>query len=315
VTGTTGRENALVSIVVVTHNNAELIPRCLGAICEAARAHAHEVLVVDNASTDDTRVALAEREREVEVIALEENIGFAKAVNCALARARGRYVALVNSDAFPDPGCIDVLVDALDRDPGVGIVGPKLRYPSGRLQPSAGTFPSLLGGLWVALFLHRAPPMSWIGVGCLADARLYRRAKRVDWVSAAVCVARREVGPLPESLFMYGEDVEWARACRDAGFEVWLEPRATAVHIGRASTEKSQDVGFAQRQRTLFELSWFAPRGIAAQLAVRAVLVVHALARLAVYGALMLVGRRDGRAIAEHAALLRAALSTAPPRS
>jgi GT2 family glycosyltransferase len=314
VPGTIGRGGAQLSIVVVTHNNSDLIGRCLDAIVDASRRYSYELFVVDNASSDDTREILAGRGWTLETIALEQNVGFAKAVNCALARARGKYVALVNSDAFPDPGCIDELIDVLERDRHVGIVGAQLRYPSGELQPSAANFPSLLGGLWVALFLHRIPPFSWSGFGYYADARLYRRGRRVDWVSAAVCAARAEVGPLPVSSFMYGEDVRWARACQDAGLEVWLEPRATAVHIGRASTEKSQDAGFAQRQRVEFELSWFAPRGRAAVLGARVVLVIHALARLLVNGALALSRARGNRSVAEYRALLLAALSTPTPK-
>jgi GT2 family glycosyltransferase len=304
-----------VSVVVVTHNNSDLIGRCLGAIFDSSRANRAEVIVVDNASSDGTPDVMREGKWPVEVIVLKENLGFAKAVNFAWMRARGRYVALVNSDAFPDRGCLDKLVDTLERNSHIGIVGGRLRYPSGHPQPSAGTFPSLLGGLWVALFLHRVPGLSRLGIGFLSDQRLYRHARRVDWVSAAVCVARTDVGPLPTSSFMYGEDVEWALACRDAGLEVWIEPGATAIHVGRASVDQSQDAGFAQRRRAQFELAWFARRSPPARLGARLVLLVHALLRLAVYGGLAVFrGRRDGR-VAEYAALLRAALSTHPATS
>jgi N-acetylglucosaminyl-diphospho-decaprenol L-rhamnosyltransferase len=311
--GRAANDNALVSVVVVTHNNRELIDDCLRAIHEALRRRETELIVVDNASTDGTREVIANAGWPVEVISMDENVGFAQAVNCALKRARGGFFALVNSDAFPDPGCIDELVDVLHENPQVGIVGARLRYPSGRLQPSAGTFPSLLGGLWVALFLHRVPGLSRIGIGYLADARLYRRARRVDWVCAAVCAARAELGPLPSSSFMYGEDVEWGLACRQAGLQAWLVPRATAVHIGRASVDQSQDASFAQRRRAQFELAWFARRGRLVALLARAVLLIHGVLRLIVYGALSVVrGRRDRR-VAEYCALVHAALSAAAP--
>jgi GT2 family glycosyltransferase len=302
--------------VVVTHNNSDLIGDCLGAIFDSLQTSDAEVIVVDNASTDGTLDVIERGKWPVEVIALRKNAGFATAVNRGRDRAHGRYLALVNSDAFPDAGCIDRLVDTLESRPHVGIVGAKLRYPSGRPQPSAGTFPSLLGTLWVALFLHRVPGFSLLGIGYLADSRLYRVPRRVDWVSAAVCAARVEVGPVPTSSFMYGEDVEWAVACRDAGFEVWIEPAATAAHVGRASVDQSQDPGFAQRQRAQFELAWFGRRGAPAQLLARLALVVHALLRLLVYGALALScrGGGDGR-LSEYAALLRAALSVRAPTS
>jgi GT2 family glycosyltransferase len=299
--------------VVVTHNNGDLIGDCLGSIFDSLQRAEAQVIVVDNASTDRTLDVIGRGPWPVEVIALEENAGFAKAVNRGRDRARGRYLALVNSDAFPDAGCIDRLVDRLETGAHAGIVGAKLRYPSGRPQPSAGTFPSLLGTLWVALFLHRVPGFSLLGIGYLADSRLYRVPRRVDWVSAAVCAARIEVGPLPTSSFMYGEDVEWALACREAGFEVWVEPAATAVHVGRASVDQSQDPGFAQRRRAQFELAWFSRRGAPAQLLARVLLVVHALLRLLVYGALAVArGGRDRR-LPEYAALLRAALSVRSP--
>jgi len=315
VLATRGEPNdaAPVSVVVVTHNNSELIGDCLRAIDGSLRRHGGEVIVIDNASTDATRDLLAASEQPVKVIELSENIGFAAAVNLAMTLTRGRYLALVNSDAFPDAGCLDELVETLERNPRAGIVGAKLRYPSGRLQPSAGTFPSLLGGLWVALFLHRVPGLSRAGIGYLADERLYRRARRVDWVCAAVCAARADIGPLPTTSFMYGEDVEWALACREAGLETWMQPSATAIHIGRASVDQSQDRRFAQRQRASFELAWFARRGPGAKLAARCVLLMHGLMRLLVYGGVaVLRGRRDGR-LTEYAALLRAALSPDSP--
>jgi GT2 family glycosyltransferase len=302
-----------VSVVVVTHNNCDLIGTCLGAIFESVRTHSAEVVVVDNASTDGTLRAIADGKWPVEVIPLSENVGFASAVNRAWELTRGRSVALVNSDAFPDRGCIDKLVSVLERRPYVGVVGGQLRYPSGLLQPSAGTFPSLCGGLWVALFLHRAPWLSRLGIGYLADQRLYCAPRRVDWVSAAVCAARADVGPLPTSSFMYGEDVEWAWACRDAGFEVWLEPAATAVHVGRASVDQSQDAGFAQRRRVEFELAWFANRRPLARLAARLVLLVHALLRLGAYAALGCLRRQPDERAREYAVLLRAALSLHRP--
>jgi GT2 family glycosyltransferase len=298
-----------VSVLIVTHNNRELIGRCLDAIFASEGAGTLQVLAIDNASQDGTLEVIANGGWSVETIALEENVGFARAVNRGWELARGRFVALVNSDAFVDAGCLRALVHALADRPRAGIVGATLRYPSGRHQPSAGTFPSLAGDLWVALFLHRVPLFSRVGVGYLADPALYRRARRVDWVSAAVCAARAEVGPLPDAHFMYGEDVEWAHAARASGWEVWVEPAATAIHLSAASVIESRAPGFAQRRRAAFELAWFARRGALPKLLARVVLVTHGFARVLLYGAGGVVrGRYDAR-VAEYLALVRAALS------
>lgn len=307
--GDTEGDEGIVSVLVVTHNNRELIADCLDAIERSVVSRELEVIVVDNASGDGTVPAVRRRWPGVQLVTLDANVGFAAAVNRGRETARGRWLALVNSDAFVDEHCIEALVTRLAGDPRIAISGARLRYPDGRLQASAGTFPSIGGGLWVALFLHRAPGLSRLGVGFFSNAWLYRRARRVDWVSGAVCAARMDAGPLPDSSFMYGEDVEWAAACCAAGREVWLEPAATAVHIGRASVDTSQDAHFAQLQRAQFELAWFARRGRPATLLARFVLVVHALLRLGLFGALALLRRRGDRRVGEFAALAHAALA------
>lgn len=295
---------------MVTHNNEDLVTDCVAAIARATVEHSYEVLVVDNGSTDRTVARVGELEGHVRVLPLGRDVGFAAANNRGIAESAGRVVVLVNSDAFPDPGAIDRLIEALERKPEAGIIGGRLRYPSGRLQPSWGRFPSLVGGLWIALSLHRAPGIGRFGVGLAANPALYRTPRRVDWVTAAFCAARRSAGMLPTAAPMYGEDVEWAFSVQQRELEVWLEPAAGAVHIGQASVTKSRDVGFAQRRRANFELRWFARRGRWALLLARGILILHALARLAPLAVMALVHRNDGgRRLAEQASLLRAAFS------
>jgi N-acetylglucosaminyl-diphospho-decaprenol L-rhamnosyltransferase len=302
------------SVIVVTHNNAAIVDRCLTSIAAATVTHRCEVIVVDGASRDGTLAAIGARLESPRVIALDRNVGFAKATNVGIEASRGRLLVLVNSDAFPDPASIDRLIDAIDAVPGAGIVGARLRYPSGRGQPSTARFPSLAGGLWVALMLHRAPLLGRAGIGIDAHRSHYRTRRRVDWTTAAFCIARREIGEMPTRSFMYGEDVAWARACAERGMSVWLEPAASAVHVGRASVDQSQPAGFAQRRRVLFELSWFAERWALQALAARGVLALHAVVRIALFAVLRPFARgRDGR-LAEHVALLRAAVTTRVPR-
>jgi GT2 family glycosyltransferase len=301
------------SVIVVTHNNEALIDDCLRTIDAGLERYSHETIVVDNASIDRTLDRISAREIAVRVVALDRNMGFAAATNAGIEASRGRLVVLVNSDAFPDTGSIDRLIEAIDQLPQAAILGGRLRYPTGELQPSTGSFPSLLGGLWVALFLHRAPLISRLGIGIAAHAALYRKRRQVDWVTAAFCVARREASPLPARTFMYGEDVEWAFGCRQAGLEIWFDPAATAVHIGRASVDQHRERGFAQRQRAQFELEWFGRRGRFARFAARGVLASHALIRLAIIGPFAALRRDDGRA-REYVELLRAAVTHASVR-
>jgi GT2 family glycosyltransferase len=303
---------ATVTVVVVTFNNAELVDPCLDAIDCAVTRWPHEVVVVDNASSDGTVARVRSHNRTVRCVVLGENRGFAVASNVGIRASDSRYVALVNSDTFVDAGSIDKLVDFLEVHTCVGIVGGRLRYPSGASQPSAGRFPSLLGNLWMACCLHRLPGSSRLALGVHTHPALYRRARRVDWVTGAFCVARREVGFLPEEAFMYGEDVEWASVARSAGYATWVEPAATAVHIGNATVQRARASGFKQARRVEFELRWFHSRGSAYVLTLRAIWVMHACTRILLYGLLYPVHRRAARnGIREFRELLRYAVRPA----
>jgi GT2 family glycosyltransferase len=106
---------------------------------------------------------------------------------------------------------------------------------------------------------------------------------------------------------MYGEDVMWARQCSEAGFATFLEPAATAIHIGRASVVGSQPSGFAQSRRAQFELAWFSRRSPYAQLASRGILALHAVLRIVALCVLRLARRKTNASIVEFLVLLRAA--------
>jgi GT2 family glycosyltransferase len=298
-----------VSVIVATFNNEDTIRDCLRAVRGSAQESAVEVLVVDNASTDRTVEWAREVTPDAKIIKLDNNHGFAAANNAALAQASGRYVVLVNSDAFPDAGAVDTLIRRADSNTRIGLVGGRLRYATGRMQPSAGHFPSILRDLGVALFLHRCPFVSRLQLSVLADPYHYRDAHQVDWVSAAFCLARREVGSLPAAAFMYGEDVEWAYQARQRGLETWLEPSATAVHLVGGASRSRRARQLRQVRRVDFELRWFRPKGGAAIVGARVAMSVHAIMRIAVYSALLPVNPRAAReGIAEFTALLVAAV-------
>ena len=126
------------SIVIVNWNVADLVEQCLASIAETAGDLAHEVILVDNASTDNCVARVERGFPSVRIIRNNVNVGFPRANNQALAIARGQYGLYLNPDTAVGPGTLAACVGELDADPAVGLVGCRLVLPDGRIQLEGG---------------------------------------------------------------------------------------------------------------------------------------------------------------------------------
>ncbi|MDQ3462303.1 MAG: glycosyltransferase family 2 protein [Actinomycetota bacterium] len=227
-----------VSAVIVSYNVVDLVLECIASLRTDG---VEQVVVVDNASSDGSVETLRRREPEVEVVALSRNLGYGTAANRGVARTTAPYVAVMNPDVVVEPGSTKALVDALDGDPGLAVVGPRVESPGGDLYPSVRTFPDLADAAGHAFFhfVWPANPFS----------RRYRMldwdhaaAADVDWVAGNHFLVRRrawdEVGGFDESFFMYMEDVDLCWRLRRAGWRTGYEPAARVTHaIGRSTDQ------------------------------------------------------------------------------
>jgi N-acetylglucosaminyl-diphospho-decaprenol L-rhamnosyltransferase len=241
------------SIVIVNWNVQELLRRCLLSLSRgAARITptpgmiepelAYEVIVVDCASSDGS-VEMVRREFPwVRLIASDENLGYARGNNLGLVEATGRYLLILNPDTEIVGDALAMMARYLDAHPGVGALGPQLRYPDGTLQSSRRRFPSLATAFCESTLLHQWFPNN-------RTARRYHLADRpadvtqpVDWLVGAALMIRREawqqVGPLDEGFFMYFEELDWCRRCRAAGWEIYYLPAAQITHHEGKSSEQ-----------------------------------------------------------------------------
>jgi GT2 family glycosyltransferase len=227
-----------VDVLVVTWNTAQLTADALRRLLDTDQGVNLRVLVHDNASEDGTAALLADRVPEADVQPGSANLGFAAGVNLLLARSRAPWLFVLNSDAWPDPGALARLVEAAHQHPGAGLVAPRLETPAGDLELSALAAPSVATAWAMALGApHWAP--GWAERRLLPGAWRHDVAREVDWAVGAAWLLRREavdaVGRLDETLFMYGEDVEFCLRLRRAGWSVWFEPAAVVRHVGNAS--------------------------------------------------------------------------------
>jgi N-acetylglucosaminyl-diphospho-decaprenol L-rhamnosyltransferase len=226
-----------VAAVVVSYNVRDLLLRCLGSL----RADGlQRIVVVDNASADGTPAAVA-AEPDIDLVALERNVGFAGGANRGVARTDTPYIALVNPDEVVEPGCTAALVEALERNPELAVVGPRITTPDGHIYPSARRFPDLIDAAGHA-FLYLVRPNNRFSRRYRMADWDHASAREVDWVATTHVVVRREawdqVGGFDEGYFMYMEDADLCRRLRDAGWKLGYEPAAAVMHeIGRSTDQ------------------------------------------------------------------------------
>jgi len=218
------------TVVVVTYNALPWLERCLDAVRD------RDVVVVDHGSTDGTLDVV--RARGVRLIE-QENRGMGGGNNAGMRTAEGRWWLLLNSDAWPREGALDVLVAFGDAHPDAAVVGPKLLNEDGSLQRSVRGEPSLWALATEYLFIRKLAPHTDVLNPLYVGSFDHASVREADWLSGAALLVRREaaeqVGLFDEAFFMFGEEVDWLTRFRRDGWRVLFFPGAEVVHVGGAT--------------------------------------------------------------------------------
>jgi GT2 family glycosyltransferase len=202
---------ARLSIVIVSYNARGDLDRCLQSLAVHRPSTPHEIVVVDNASTDGSAALVRTQWPAVRLIDAGANVGFARANNMAIRRTAAELILLLNGDTVVKAGTIDTLVQTLDRHADIAVVGPRIVDGDGR--------PELSFGRMIGPFAEARQKVLVLGndrrIGPVTAyvERATRRARDVDWVSGACLLVRRadaeSVGLLDERYFMYADDVDF----------------------------------------------------------------------------------------------------------
>lgn len=228
------------SIIIVNWNTQDLLKQCLKSV-EADLAASKlntEILVVDNASTDNSTQMIKEQFPGVILIENQENVGFAAANNQAIEQSSGRYILLLNSDTEVKPRALQLLCNHLDVNPQVGAAGSQLLNPDDTLQTSCYPFPTLSRELWRLLHLD----VLWsYGVYHMANWDV-DTPREVEVIQGASLLLRRaaldQVGLLDDRYFMYTEEVDLCYRLRQGGWQLFWVPKSKVVHYGGQSTKQ-----------------------------------------------------------------------------
>jgi len=240
-----------ISVIIVSYNTAHLLHEALTALRVSASQFSVQIIIVDNASTDES-VALIRRDfPNCHLIENRVNVGFGRANNQALEILTGRYVLLLNTDAFIAPDTISTTVNFMDSNPECGILGVKLTGRDGTLQPSARYFPTPWNIFLMRTGLHRFSLFKKIRLVDDPDWN-YKTTQLCDWVPGCYYLIRKavidEVGLFDPRYFLYCEEVDHCMAVKKAGWTVACLPETTVVHIGGESAKSDSAITKNGRQ-------------------------------------------------------------------
>lgn len=227
------------AIIIVSYNTRELTKQCLDSLFAHKILPEFEVWVVDNASTDGS-VDMLQKYSDINLIIEDSNLGFAKANNLAIKRAKAQYYLLLNSDTIVAENSINKLyTSAVDQ--GFGISACKLLYTDMTFQPNGGDLPKFI------------PLMTWLtGLDDLARLIGVRLPSfhfssqqqfntRIGWVAGTAMLVKSEViekiGVLDEKLFMYVEDVDYCWRAANKNFRIGWVADTSIIHIGGGSSK------------------------------------------------------------------------------
>ncbi len=242
------------NVLLVSYNTRHLLDECLAALKQALQLGAPDsrILVVDNASRDDSAAHLRQHHPEVELLCSPRNIGFGRANNLALPQLDGAFLLLLNTDAFVPPNAVQAALAHMAAHPRCGVLGVRLVSRDGSLQPSCRYFPTPLNQFAQRVGAYRWPlARMW---GRPVDDMHWDHAseRSCDWVPGCFYLVRREVlesvGLFDPRFFLYFEEVDHCRRVQAAGWTIDYCPHTSVVHIGGESARSDGPLNSSSRQ-------------------------------------------------------------------
>ena len=250
------------SILIVNYNTQHLLAKLFDSLEVASTHLITQIIVVDNASNDNSVDWLQSHQKDFELIVNANNVGFGRANNQGLALAKGRYVLLLNTDAFIAENTLSKTFLYMEKNVQCGVLGVKLVGRDGGLQPSCRYFPTFWN-----LFLERSGLTRFFPKTQMVDDMEWGhdKSRSCDWVPGCYYLIRREVidevGLFDPRYFLYYEEVDHCLATKKAGWEVHYFPHTSVVHLGGESAKSEGELTHSGSQleglQTESELLYF----------------------------------------------------------
>lgn len=246
-----------ISVVIVNWNTKSILRDCLKSVYEQTKSVNFEVIVIDNASADGSVDMIKNDFSQVILIKNKKNKGFAAANNQGIAKSKGRYILLLNSDTVILDKAIQKVIDFADSHPQAAVTGCRVLNPDKTLQPTCFMFPSVLNMLLSTSYLYKLFPknkffgrerMTWwdrtnvrqvdVATGCFMLIR---------------CDAIEQIGTMDEQFFMYAEETDFCFRIKQAGYKNMFTPDAQIIHLGGQSTDQVKKAMTIQKQNSILQ--------------------------------------------------------------
>jgi len=264
-TGTPDGAPLDLAIVILNFNTCGLLRNCLRSLQMEPPGLRVAICVVDNASTDGSAAMVRQEFPAVHLIVNQANIGYSAGNNVGLrwfgfgrpaAASTPRYALLLNPDTLVPPGALAAMVRFMDERPQIGAAGPRVRRPDGSLDRACRrSFPTPQVSFYRMVGLSRLFPRSRRFNAYNLEYLPEDAVHPVDSVVGAYMQVRgaaiAQAGLLDESFFMYGEDLDWAKRIKDAGWHIWYNGQVEITHVKEAASSQS-----AKARIDFYEAMW-----------------------------------------------------------
>ena len=255
-----GAEPSLdLSIVIVNWNTKDMTRDCLASVCAGLGSLAVEVIVIDNASSDGSADMIVAEFPEFILIRNSENRGFAAANNQGFEVARGRHVLLLNTDTLIHGNVLPASVAWLDTDSEVGAMGCRVLNTDGSVQLTCSMYPSILNLLLQLFGFSKFSYPQFFGRHIMKPW-LRDSEKEVEVISGCYLLVRRavieQIGRLDEGFFFFGEETDWCKRMRDAGWRLMFAPVGEITHHGSISARKLNHLRDVMLSEAIVRLHW-----------------------------------------------------------
>ena len=205
------------TVTIVNFNAGKLILECLESLYKNTKGLSFEVIVSDNGSTDGSLEKLEKKFPQVKVVRNNANLGFGGGMNQGIKRNQGRYFLALNPDTQLFPGTLKKMVEFMDKNPKVGLLGPQIYTFKNELQESAYQFPTVRQAFKGSYFLY--PGFD------------YSRAGQTDWLEGSCLMIRKEaLRPFDDNYLLYFEETDLCYQLKKEGWQVTYFPGARILH-------------------------------------------------------------------------------------